>query len=121
MLEGNCHDVGQGVDMDEVALGFVVFDSEGKDNHRSQTRSEYFVYTGTALNRTPLAIEDHCVTVVVEEVGQKGGFDKLLGKMSVKRKDQILCGCSLERDVSSQLGEDDSLERLAEEVQIAQE
>jgi hypothetical protein len=107
--------------MDEVVLGFVVFDSREKYNHRSQTRLEYFVYMGTALNRTPLVIEDHCVTVVVEEVGQKGGLDRLLGKMLVKRKGRSLYGCSLGMDVSSQLVEDDSLEILAEESQLAQE
>lgn len=121
ILEGSCHGVGQDVDMDEVVLGFVVFDSREKYNHRSQTRLEYFVYMGTALNRTPLVIEDHCVTVVVEEVGQKGGLDRLLGKMLVKRKGRSLYGCSLGMDVSSQLVEDDSLEILAEESQLAQE
>ena len=121
MLGGSCHGVGQDADMDEVVLGFVVFDSEEKDSHHSRTRLGYCGYMGTALNRTPLVIEGHCVTVVVEEVGQKGGLDTLLGKMLVKRKDQILYGCSLEMDVWLQIVEDDSLESLAEKSQLAQE
>jgi len=84
--------------MDEVALGFVVLDWE-KDNYCSLTRLVYCGYMGIALNRTPLVIEDHCLTVVVEEVGQKGGFYRLLGKMLVIRMDQSLYGCSLEKGV----------------------
>lgn len=111
MLGGSCHVVGQDADMEEVVLGFVVFDFGEKDNHRSQT---------TALNTNPPAIEDHCVAVVVEEVGQKSDLDRFLDKMLVKRKDQILYGCSLGMDVSLQLAEDDSLERLAEVSRLGQ-
>jgi hypothetical protein len=121
MIGGSCHGVGQDADMDEAVLDFAVFDLEEKDSYRSRTRLGYFGYMETALNRTPLVIEAHCVTVVVKEVGQKAGLGTLLGKKLVKRKDQILYGCSLEMDVWLPLVEDDSLESPAEEFQLAQE
>lgn len=117
-LGGSYHVVGQHAGMDEVAPGFVVFDLGGKDNHHSQTRLGCCGYMGTVLNRSLLVIEDHCMTtVVVEEVGQKGGLGRHLGKMLVKHKDQILDGCSLEMD-DWLLAEDDSLESLDEVSQL---
>lgn len=103
MPGGSCHDVEPAEGTDEVELGFAVSDFEGMDSHRSQTTLGYFAYTVTVLNKTPLVIEDHCLTVVAEEVGQIGVLDRLLGMMLAKRKDQILCGCSLVMDVSPQL------------------
>lgn len=121
MNKDNCLGVEKCVDMGGVVPGFVGFGLGRRDiGCCSRTKTVYSGDIVTVLNIvTPPATGDRCVTAVVEAEGQLDGYEgHLPDRKVVIRRDRILCDQSLAIDVLQKLGEDESLEILAEAPQL---
>lgn len=101
VIVGSFRDVEGSLRRDGFALGFVVFDSVGKDiDHHLSRTEEYGECTVIVQSRSLLVIVNHSVRAVLAEVEQMNVHGNLLGRKWAKHMGLTPAGRSPGTDAS---------------------